>query len=825
MAWNLPPLGHLSLESLSIGTPLTLTSGGSPAQEAAVMDEKAKKAAEAAITAKRPGAAKPSSSETEGARALAKLISNLENENSALRSSWEASFKKNMLSKKAHYDRAAIVADQEAAVELREINLYYSRAQWSAVEWEQGKEVAKSSNRPKTDKDGPLIDKAAGGKWDLVKDKTSDRYQSAMRRAAAIRKISSLAEEKAHAGGDYKALMVQLTRLKDYNAQSLVLEKIVEMVRAFAQESEVGGNTFFNIILMGNPGTGKSRMAAALARTLSLLGFFVYDNYVEASASDFLGEYVGQTAIKTKTFLTVNLERVIFLDEAYALTQYDDDEYTQLGQYSREAVAELIAFMQREIGRSSLIAAGYEDEIRTQFLPANEGFQRRFQIITTLQDYDLNSMCKIFVTQLSNTLRKSKLEVCKYFTPAAWIVLKKLIEAGREKTTTKDEGGNVVTKWTYPHLHDIFAAQAGAMTNLASTTGIKLRAIQMEKQLVGFVGIYELIQQRLEEQFAFEEDNVTDDVAKEAAAARPQSRRSNVTIVNDAAEEPKIVAWKLGVQEMDHALMYAGIRMWEGYYKWDVRGVSLGMDKTPFTCSKDVLGEDDYLTEETDVKRPEKPDYFDQKAADPKPKDQSKSTTPCVPEEMGAKDSKGINFGYNALFEWATKYEHLAQIIDSKEIIDIVDAENRSGDVVDVNELAGDYIKLAEYYDKMMKIADDMQNLAPAMYNAKVGTSDTQWRDLAKELQRKAKLVVLADPEKLERTSDRQRGKTLVKLLESRSAAGLVALSPGLSESNSEQGSFSGDQPQLVPPSLTNQEDPPPGRSKRHRKNTVTIDL
>jgi len=82
------------------------------------------------------------------------------------------------------------------------------------------------------------------------------------------------------------------------------------------------------------------------------MGFLSTDEVIECSASDLIGQYVGQTGPKTKVQLEKALGKVLFIDEAYRLAE---------GQYSTEAVNELIYLLTtpRYEGKMIVILAGY----------------------------------------------------------------------------------------------------------------------------------------------------------------------------------------------------------------------------------------------------------------------------------------------------------------------------------------------------------------------------------------------------------------------------------------------------------------------------------
>lgn len=82
------------------------------------------------------------------------------------------------------------------------------------------------------------------------------------------------------------------------------------------------------------------------------MGFLSTPDVIECSASDLIGQYVGQTSPKTKAQLENALGKVLFVDEAYRLAD---------GQYAAEAVHEFIYLLgtPRYSGKMIVILAGY----------------------------------------------------------------------------------------------------------------------------------------------------------------------------------------------------------------------------------------------------------------------------------------------------------------------------------------------------------------------------------------------------------------------------------------------------------------------------------
>ncbi|KAI1456069.1 ATPases of the AAA+ class [Annulohypoxylon moriforme] len=129
----------------------------------------------------------------------------------------------------------------------------------------------------------------------------------------------------------------------------------------------------FNFIFRGPPGTGKTTTARKMGQVYYDLGFLATIEVVECSVSDLIGIYIGQTGPKVRKVFEKALGKVLFIDEAYRLSENSRHSYAS------EAVGEIVDILTQEKFRNKLVVilAGYEEDMN-KFLSTNPGLTSRF---------------------------------------------------------------------------------------------------------------------------------------------------------------------------------------------------------------------------------------------------------------------------------------------------------------------------------------------------------------------------------------------------------------------------------------------------------------
>ena len=146
-----------------------------------------------------------------------------------------------------------------------------------------------------------------------------------------------------------------------------------------------------HMVFTGNPGTGKTTIARLIAQIYKSMGILSKGQFVETDRAGLVGGYLGQTAIKTQEVVESALGGVLFIDEAYSLT----DSTHGHDMYGQEAVAMLLKLMEDHRDDLIVIVAGYTEPMQ-KFIRSNPGLQSRFNKFLHFDDYAPAELTEIF---------------------------------------------------------------------------------------------------------------------------------------------------------------------------------------------------------------------------------------------------------------------------------------------------------------------------------------------------------------------------------------------------------------------------------------------
>ncbi|KAI9729943.1 MAG: hypothetical protein M1834_006140 [Cirrosporium novae-zelandiae] len=154
----------------------------------------------------------------------------------------------------------------------------------------------------------------------------------------------------------------------------------------------------FNFLFKGPPGTGKTTTARKMGKVFYDMGFLSSAKVEDCSATDLIGQYVGQTGPKVLKQLDKALGRVLFIDEAYRLGD---------GGFATEAMNELVDSLTKPKYAKKLITilAGYDADMN-RLMSINPGLTSRFPESIIFESLASSDALKL----LSLTLKKSKVD-------------------------------------------------------------------------------------------------------------------------------------------------------------------------------------------------------------------------------------------------------------------------------------------------------------------------------------------------------------------------------------------------------------------------------
>ncbi|MCM1060674.1 MAG: AAA family ATPase [Eubacterium sp.] len=214
--------------------------------------------------------------------------------------------------------------------------------------------------------------------------------------------LQSIAEPYANAAEDARTLTELLEELNALIGLDTVKSKVNDLiayqkVQKLRRENGLySAKNTLHLAFTGNPGTGKTTVARIVGRIYKQIGLLSKGHFIEVSRTDLIAGYQGQTALKVKKVIEQAKGGVLFIDEAYSITENDHSD-----SYGRECLTELTKALEDYRDDLVVIVAGYTEPME-KFFESNPGLKSRFNTFIEFPDYSAEEMENILISMCNN---------------------------------------------------------------------------------------------------------------------------------------------------------------------------------------------------------------------------------------------------------------------------------------------------------------------------------------------------------------------------------------------------------------------------------------
>ena len=232
-------------------------------------------------------------------------------------------------------------------------------------------------------------------KYSLIKmEQKQERITELLCKYLGAIKVEGISEELNESSNtSHDELISQLNELVGLeNVKQQVADLIdynqIQNIRA--KSGLKNSDKTLHMAFLGNPGTAKTTVARIVGKMYKSIGLLSKGHFIEASRTDLIAEYQGQTAIKVKRLINRAKGGVLFIDEAYSITENHHSD-----SYGRESLTELTKALEDYRDDLVVIVAGYTD-LMEKFFESNPGLKSRFNTFISFNDYSIDELTRIF---------------------------------------------------------------------------------------------------------------------------------------------------------------------------------------------------------------------------------------------------------------------------------------------------------------------------------------------------------------------------------------------------------------------------------------------
>ncbi|MCD8237545.1 MAG: AAA family ATPase [Prevotellaceae bacterium] len=182
--------------------------------------------------------------------------------------------------------------------------------------------------------------------------------------------------------------MIGLSGLKKDMEEARIMALFTKQRKAL--ELDTTSDNRHHMLFLGNPGTGKTTVAKLVGEMYRDMGLLSIGHTIELNRSKLIGEFIGHTEKNTVEAIEQARGGVLFIDEAYTLTDNGKDS----NDFGKEVINTLLTVLSEPDPDMIVILAGYEDKMQ-ELLATNPGLKERFPLKFHFEDYTKEELLEI----------------------------------------------------------------------------------------------------------------------------------------------------------------------------------------------------------------------------------------------------------------------------------------------------------------------------------------------------------------------------------------------------------------------------------------------
>ena len=222
-------------------------------------------------------------------------------------------------------------------------------------------------------------------------------------------------------------ILEPLIKLNNLIGMKIMKEQLLEQLLYFIQGH--GDTIMLHTVIEGPPGTGKTTVANLMAEIYSGIGILKKNKCTIIKRKDLIGQYLGETTIKTMDALNRCKNGIMLIDEAYSLGSGSGNS---VDSYAKEAIDCINQYLTENVDKLICIIAGYKDELDKCFFSQNPGLRRRFPWTFTIENFKECELSEIMLNMIKESEWKTECDL-------------KMIKSLIKKEYFSGNGGNIET--------------------------------------------------------------------------------------------------------------------------------------------------------------------------------------------------------------------------------------------------------------------------------------------------------------------------------------------------------------------------------------------